>query len=55
LNGCAGEPKETGNGCKAYTQCNAGVEVTLCTKQGGGHDAGDPNLGWDMMKKHPMP
>jgi hypothetical protein len=42
-------------GCQTYQQCAAGVEVTLCTKQGGSHDTGDANLGWAMLKKHPMP
>jgi polyhydroxybutyrate depolymerase len=46
---------DTGNGCQTYTQCKAGTEVTLCTKQGGSHDPGDAKLGWAMMKKHPMP
>jgi polyhydroxybutyrate depolymerase len=55
LDGCTGTPTDTGNGCQTYTRCKEGVEVTLCTKQGGGHDPGDPELGWAMMKKHPMP
>jgi len=55
LNECTGTPTETGNGCQTFTQCKGGVEVTLCTQQGGGHDPGDPMLGWAMMKKHPMP
>jgi hypothetical protein len=29
--------------------------VTLCTTQGGGHVTGDPNIGWNMLKKHAMP
>jgi len=55
LNECTGAPMDTGNGCQTYTQCKAGTEVTLCTKQGGSHDPGDAKLGWEMMKKHPMP
>jgi polyhydroxybutyrate depolymerase len=55
LDGCTGTPTDTGNGCQAYTQCKEGVEVTLCTAQGGSHVPGDANLGWAMMKKHPMP
>jgi polyhydroxybutyrate depolymerase len=56
LNQCTGTPVDTGMaGCQTYTQCAAGVEVTLCTKQGGSHDTGDATLGWAMMKKHPMP
>jgi len=55
LNGCTDTPTDTGNGCKAYTQCKEGTEVTLCTKQGGSHDPGDPKVGWAMLKKHAMP
>ena len=55
IDGCTGEPTDAGGGCKTYTQCQAGVEVTLCVKQGGGHDEGDPMRGWEFMKKHPMP
>ncbi|MET0391235.1 MAG: PHB depolymerase family esterase [Polyangiales bacterium] len=55
LNECTGEPEDTGEGCQTYTQCAAGVEVTLCTAQGGSHSTGDAKRGWEMMKKHPMP
>jgi polyhydroxybutyrate depolymerase len=55
LNGCSGMPVDAGNNCQAYTQCQDGVEVTLCSKPNGGHEAGDPKLGWAMLKKHPMP
>jgi polyhydroxybutyrate depolymerase len=54
LNGCTGTPTDSG-GCKTYTQCKEGTEVTLCTKQGGSHDPGDAKQGWAFMKKHPMP
>jgi polyhydroxybutyrate depolymerase len=55
LNGCTDMPTDSGNGCKAYTQCKEDTEVTLCTKQGGSHDPGDPKIGWAMLKKHAMP
>jgi len=55
INQCMGMPMDTGSGCKTYSQCAAGVEVTLCTTQGGGHSTGDAKLGWEMLKKHPMP
>jgi polyhydroxybutyrate depolymerase len=55
LDGCTVEPMDTGNGCQTYSQCKDGTEVTLCTKQGGGHDPGDAKQGWAMLKKHPMP
>jgi polyhydroxybutyrate depolymerase len=56
LDGCTGSPSaEDSNGCSTYSQCQAGVEVTLCTTQGGGHSPGDANIGWPMLEKHPMP
>jgi polyhydroxybutyrate depolymerase len=55
LNGCTGMPTDTGAGCQTYSQCKDGVEVTLCTKQGGSHEPGDAKLGWSFMKKHPLP
>jgi polyhydroxybutyrate depolymerase len=55
LNGCTDTPQDGAGGCKTYTQCKEGTEVTLCTKQGGSHDPGDAMLGWAFMKKHPMP
>jgi polyhydroxybutyrate depolymerase len=55
MDGCTGEPTDTGSGCQTYSQCKEAAEVTLCTKQGGGHDPGDAKQGWAMLKKHPMP
>lgn len=55
LNGCTGTPMAGASGCQTYTQCKEGTEVALCTKQGGSHDPGDAKLGWEFMKKHPMP
>jgi polyhydroxybutyrate depolymerase len=55
LNGCTGTPVDMGGGCKYFTQCAAGVEVGLCTKQGGGHDWMDPSVGWEFLKRHPLP
>ncbi len=56
LDGCTGSPSAPdSNGCSTYSQCKDGVEATLCTKQGGGHDPGDPHVGWAMLAAHPMP
>jgi polyhydroxybutyrate depolymerase len=56
LDGCTGSPSAAdSHGCSTYSQCQAGVEVTLCTTQGGGHVTGDPQIGWAMLKAHPMP
>lgn len=54
LDGCSGTPTMTGD-CTTYTQCSAGVEVTSCIKQGGGHDTGDPNVAWDTLKRFTLP
>ncbi len=56
LDGCTGSPSTPdANGCSTYSQCKDGVEATLCTKQGGGHDTGNPQIAWPMLKAHPMP
>jgi polyhydroxybutyrate depolymerase len=56
LDGCTGSPSAAdSHGCSTYSQCQVGVEVTLCTTQGGGHVTGDPQIGWAMLKAHPMP
>ena len=56
LDGCTGSPSAPdSNGCSTYSQCKDGVEATLCTKQGGSHDPGNQQLGWAMLKSHPMP
>jgi polyhydroxybutyrate depolymerase len=56
LDQCTGSPSASdSNGCSTYSNCANGVEVTLCTTQGGGMDWGSPDLGWTMLKRHPMP
>jgi polyhydroxybutyrate depolymerase len=55
LDGCTDSPMTTSTGCQTFSQCKDGVEVTLCTKQGGGHDYGDTDLAWEMLKRHPLP
>ena len=56
LDGCTGSPSAPDtNGCSTYSQCKDGVEATLCTKQGGGHEPGNAQIGWAMLKAHPMP
>jgi polyhydroxybutyrate depolymerase len=54
LNMCTGTP-ETSGACQTYKQCAGGVETTLCTKQGGGHDTGDAEMGWAAMKRFTLP
>lgn len=55
LDGCTDAPTDLGGGCQTRTQCSAGVEVSLCTRQGGGHDYMDAAAGWAFLKRHPMP
>jgi polyhydroxybutyrate depolymerase len=42
------------NGCSAYSTCQDGVEVVLCTKQGGGLEAGNASAGWPVLKRHTL-
>jgi polyhydroxybutyrate depolymerase len=55
LDGCTDTPKDSGGGCATYSQCKEGVEVTLCTKQGGSHEPGDAKRGWETLKKYTLP
>ena len=56
INQCPGSPSaEDGQGCSTYSDCQDGVEVVLCTKQGGGHEYGDASVGWPILKRHTMP
>lgn len=55
LNGCTEMPAETSDGCITYTQCKAGVKVSLCSKQGGSHDPSPPEAAWPMLKEFVLP
>ncbi|XXX82520.1 PHB depolymerase family esterase [Sorangium sp. So ce134] len=56
INGCTGSPSaEDGQGCSIYSNCRDGVEVALCTKQGGSHEPGNATVGWPALKRHVMP
>lgn len=56
IDGCSGEAEDTGMGCQSYKQCGApGVEVTLCTAQGGGHNPGNASLMWSHIKDSRLP
>jgi polyhydroxybutyrate depolymerase len=56
INQCTGAASaEDSNGCATYAGCPSGVEVTLCTKQGGTHEAGNAKVGWPALKKHTLP
>ncbi|WP_405340813.1 prolyl oligopeptidase family serine peptidase [Fibrobacter sp.] len=53
--GCTGSPTKNSDGCDEYSNCRDGVKVVLCTKQGGGHDQGDGNIGWPFLKQFTLP
>lgn len=56
LNQCSGAASaEDGKGCSKYSGCAGGVDVMLCTKQGGGHEAGDASVAWPILKTHTLP
>jgi len=55
IDGCTGSPSsEDSNGCSSYAGCREGVEVILCTKQGGHEDPGDPTVAWPVLKRHSL-
>jgi len=55
IDGCTGTPSSAdANGCSRYANCRDGVEVVLCTKQGGGDDPGDPAVAWPVLMRHPL-
>lgn len=56
INGCSGEPSaRDANGCATYSQCADGVEVTLCTAEGGGTGYGSAELAWAMLQRFSLP
>ncbi len=55
LDGCTGSPSQAdSHGCSSYSGCQAGVEVILCTKSGGGEDPGDPSIAWPVLNRHTL-
>lgn len=55
LDRCTGSPsQEDSHGCSSYSGCPNGVEVTLCTKQGGREDPGDATVAWPVLKRHTL-
>jgi polyhydroxybutyrate depolymerase len=54
-NGCSGEASAPdANNCKTYSGCSGGVDVVLCTKQGGSHEPGNAKIAWPILKKHTL-
>lgn len=55
LDGCKGDPSaQDANGCATYSNCDGGVQVTLCTKQGGGQEQGNAAIAWPVLEQHPL-
>jgi polyhydroxybutyrate depolymerase len=55
IDACVGSPSsEDANGCSTYATCRSGVEVVLCTKQGGRDDPGVPGIAWPILQRHPL-
>jgi polyhydroxybutyrate depolymerase len=55
LDGCTGAAEDIGNGCVTRSSCAAGVEITLCTIQGGGHQLGNANVLWPLLREFSLP
>ena len=55
IDGCTGVASAPdANGCSSYSGCADGVEVILCTKQGGPAEPGDANIAWPVLKRQPL-
>jgi len=57
LDGCTGTASDMGNGCQSYgaSQCDAGVEVWLCTSPGTESQNGNASIAWPILKQHTLP
>jgi polyhydroxybutyrate depolymerase len=56
LDQCGGSASSAdSNGCSSYANCQDGAEVILCTKQGGGDEAGKPAVAWPVLNRHRLP
>ena len=54
IDGCS-ETASSEGGCVYRTECEAGVEIGLCTIQGGGHAPGDADTGWAFLSRFSLP
>jgi polyhydroxybutyrate depolymerase len=55
LDQCTDSPSAVdSNGCSTYSACQGGVEAVLCTKQGGGLEAGNPSVAWPVLRRHTL-
>ena len=52
---CVGAASLPGaDGCSSYAGCQGGVEVILCTKEGGREEPGDASIAWPVLKRHTL-
>lgn len=55
INECSTGPSpEDARGCASYTGCRDGVEVVLCTEQGGTEEPGDPAIAWPFLSRYTL-
>jgi polyhydroxybutyrate depolymerase len=50
--GAASQPDAAG--CSSYAGCQGGVEVILCTKEGGREEPGDASIAWPVLARHTL-
>ena len=56
LDGCLGSPSALdSDGCSTYAKCTDGVEVTLCTTEGGGIAYGSAERAWAILQRFALP
>ncbi|HEU5075638.1 MAG TPA: PHB depolymerase family esterase, partial [Polyangiaceae bacterium] len=56
LNQCSGAPSQAdANGCSTYANCADGVNVTLCTTEGGMTDWGSAEIAWAALNRRRAP
>ncbi len=56
LDRCSGSPSEPdAEGCSTYSDCAGGVEVTLCTAEGGATAWGSAERGWQALSRISKP
>lgn len=55
FNSCAQATLVDTHGCSIHTTCADGVQVGLCTVQGGGHSPGAAAVGWQFLSRHRLP
>ena len=54
INGCTGAPSaQDSHGCSFYSGCT-GVEVGLCTEEGGREGPGDASVAWPILERYSL-